>query len=280
MKYLFSILIVLLLFSCNRRRHPENDEILARVYDSYLFSSELENVIPAGINVKDSLMLAKNYINNWVRQNLVVYQAEHNLTEEQKDFEKQLESYRNSLITYQYETQLILQKLDTNISEIEIEAYYEQNRQNFDLRDNILICNFIALNPDTTDVELFGRLLQSDQISDIDTLRLLCTQQAASCYLNREKWVLFSDLTREIPISTYDEESFIRNNTFVKIKENYFVYLIRILDFRISGTESPIGFERDNIRRIILNKRKTTLIKTMENEIFNGALEKNEIEIF
>ncbi len=212
-----------------------------------------------------------------MRQNLVVVQADRNLTDEQKDFTKQLESYTNSLITYEYETQLILQKLDTNVSENQIEVYYGQNKQNFDLRDNILICNFIVLNPDTTDVDLFSELLKSDNITDLDTLRLLCTHAAVNCYLNREKWILFSDLKkREIPIQTYDEESFIRNKKFLEIKEGNLVYLIRILDFRITGDESPIGFERDNIRRIILNKRKKTNLikKTMENEIFNDALEK------
>jgi hypothetical protein len=90
------------------------------VDDKYLYSSELKDVIPLNTTVKDSLILAKNYINNWVREKLILRQALLNLSEEQLDFEKQLDNYRNSLIIYQYKSLLVNQKLDTAIKPSEI----------------------------------------------------------------------------------------------------------------------------------------------------------------
>ncbi|MDZ7741876.1 MAG: hypothetical protein U5Q03_09040 [Bacteroidota bacterium] len=274
------ILIILLLFVSCRNNGHENEEILARVYDKYLYSSELDKLIPPGTHAKDSLMLAKNFINNWVRQNLVIQQAEQNLTEEQKDFERQLETYRNSLIIYQYERLLIEQKLDTVVTEEQVADYYDKNPENFELRENLLIANYIVLESDARESRELAKLIQSDEAEDYEKIRQVCDSLGLECYLNNEKWISFTELNMHIPVNTLDEENFIRNKKFTEIKEEPYLYLLRIRDFRIKGDTAPLSYASDDIRRVILNKRKTMLIKQMEEEMFNSALEKNEIDIY
>ena len=65
--------------------------------------------------------------------------------ENQKDFQKQLEDYRKTLIIYSYEKELIRQKLDTNVAQEEIKAFYEENKQNFNLRDDILKVRYLKV---------------------------------------------------------------------------------------------------------------------------------------
>ena len=103
------------------------------MFDKYLNASDIEKIVPATVKGKDSVELVKNYIDNWVRQNLVLHKAEQNLNAEalNASIEKQLEDYKTSLITFAYEKELIRQKLDTGVSEIEIEDYYNKNPQNF-----------------------------------------------------------------------------------------------------------------------------------------------------
>ncbi len=274
------ILIVLLLFVSCRNNGHEDEEILARVYDKYLYSSELEKLITAGTSAKDSLMLAKNFINNWVRQNLVIHQAEKNLTEEQKDFEQQLETYRNSLIIFQYERLLIEQKLDTLVTEDQLTEYYEANPANFELRENLLIPNYIVLESGAEESRELAKLLQSDDNEDYEKISQICDSLGLECYLNKDKWISFTELSMNIPVNTLDEENFIRNKNFAEIKEEPYLYLLRIRDYRIKGDTAPISYVSDDIKRVILNKRKTSLIKQMEEDMFNSALEKNEIDIY
>ena len=60
---------------------------------------------------------------------MVLHNAEMNLSDEKKDVAKELEEYRNSLITYAYEADLVRQKLDTNVSESEISVFYKNHQQ-------------------------------------------------------------------------------------------------------------------------------------------------------
>ena len=88
MRYLIILLSVSLSFSCGGK-DPKEDAV-ARVYDNFLYQSDLKGVVPYGTSPKDSTALVEEFINTWTKKQLVLRKAESNLTEEQKDVEKQL----------------------------------------------------------------------------------------------------------------------------------------------------------------------------------------------
>ncbi len=280
MRKLWILIPIILFSSCRNNGADPDEEVLARVYDNYLYASELTPVIPRGTAVKDSLIIAKNYINNWVLQELLLNQAERNLSDEQMNFEKQLNIYRNSLIIYEYETLLIKQKLDTLISEDELNRYYDNNLAAFILRENIVQVKFVKFIADTVDARLLRRLLESDDPHDKAILDSTCTESAITYYLNDEEWMSFNKFSAMVPIRTLDQENYLRNHRFIEYDEKPFTYYIIIKDYKLINDTSPFGFEKANIKRIILNLRKTELINNMEDEIFDEALNKNSIEIY
>ena len=96
--------------------HRQDEKPLARVYDKYLYPSDLADAIPVTASRRDSAKIASQFINNWVHENVLIKQAELNLSEEQLNFNEQLNSYKNSLVIYAYEQALINEKLDTSVS--------------------------------------------------------------------------------------------------------------------------------------------------------------------
>ena len=141
MKYktLYILPFLILLLACsNNTTNDKNRIALAKVNDTYLYEDDLTDIVPDGTSVKDSIELLKKYVNNWVREMLIVQKAEDNLPSEQKNVEKQLQDYRNSLITYAYEKELVKQKLDTTLTNEEVELYYTNNKADFELKDNII----------------------------------------------------------------------------------------------------------------------------------------------
>ena len=121
-------LICLLAFvSCQNSKNGNGDRIVATVYDKTLYQSDLQSVLYEGISVNDSLVGTKAFIDNWIRRQLLIHQAENNIDKSELDFSRQLEDYRNSLIIYKYESMLIEQNLDTVVSDEEIAAYIEDN---------------------------------------------------------------------------------------------------------------------------------------------------------
>jgi hypothetical protein len=277
---ILSFAFLLILSACAVKNSTDNGNVLARVGDYYLYELDLEGAIPESVSAKDSLTIARNYINTWVREKLLLYQAEKNLTEDQKNFDKQIETYRNSLIIYQYESLLIKQQLSNEVTDEEIEEYYEKNKNNFELKKNIVKADYAILDIDSPYNDKIESLMRSNNMDFIDSLETYCELYARTYLINDDQWISFDELLNIIPIKTYNQEAFLKNNRFVEIEENNFKYFIKFIEFSVKDEISPLSFERENIISIILNKRKIELINKMHNQLFEDALNSDIVEIY
>lgn len=278
---LFFLLLVTSLVSCSSKNNEnENRKAIARANDAYLYQDDILNIVPKGTSAKDSIELVKKFIDNWIRERLVIQKAEDNLDESQKNVEKQLEAYRNSLITYTYEKELVKQKLDTTVTNEEIEEYYNTNKSNFELKDNIIKVIYVKVNKKAPGINKLEKWYKSDNAKDKQQLTDYCHQFAENFYLDENSWLLFDDLLKEIPIQTYNKELFLQNNRLVEVNDSLYNYYLNIKGFKIRNSISPLSFEKENIKNIILNKRKLQLVTKMKEDIYNDALNNKDIEIF
>ncbi len=275
--------MLFLLGACKRKEETTADQnriVIARANTAYLYADEVKDIVPFGTSTKDSLELIKKYIDNWVHETLVIQKAESNLSEDKKNVEKQLQDYRNSLITFAYEKELVNQKLDTVVTQNEIEEYYNNNKANFELRDNIIKVIYIKVNKTAPEMKKVKNWYKSDEPKDKEQLASYCHQFAANFYLDDNSWLFFDDLLKEIPIQTYNKELFLQNNRLVEVSDSLYNYFVNIKGFKIRNSLSPISFETENIKNIILNKRKLQLIAKMKEDVYNDAVNNNKIEIF
>jgi len=277
------IFFTLLLFglgACQYFKHESSRDAVAKVYENYLYKADLQGIVPEGTKAKDSIEITKSFINSWIRQTLVLHQAESNLSVEKQDFTRQLENYRNSLVIYEYESELIRQKLDTAVTMKEIEDYYTANHANFALRQNIVQVNYVTLSKNSPVIAKFCTLLKSDRLTDREKLEDLCQSSAASASLDNENWIPFTDLVKRVPLAVSDQVDFLDNNKYVELQDSIYRYLVRIKAYKTKNSVSPLSFEVANIRSIILNKRKLELVSRMQEDMFQEALKKKNFKIY
>lgn len=279
-KFIFIICILcLFVVSCNNSKSKPDDAV-ARVNDKYLTKKDILKLSFFDSSFEDSAAVVEAFIDKWIREQIIVNTAEKNLPDDKKDFETQLEAYRNSLIVFTYESELIRQKLDTSVSEYQIREYYEQNPAEFVLKDNIVKVIFVKLPADNSRISVFKNLILSEKPHDKTRLENEAKRYAANYFLDDNVWLLFDDLIKEVPIKTYNQEAFLKNNRFIEIKDADFYYLVNIKGFMIKESLSPLGFEKERIRNIIVNKRKVDLIKNTHQAIYKEALKNSEFEIY
>ena len=263
-----------------KKEKKPSELAIARAFDTYLYIENLKDIVPKRTSYKDSITIIHNYINNWLKQQVVLKKAEDNLNNEQKDVSDQLEEYRNSLITYIYESELIRQKLDTIVSDVEITDYYNFNQNNFTLKDNIVKATYLKVPYSAPKLDKVRIWYKSDTEKDSGLLAEYCHQFASDYFIATNEWLLFDELLKRIPIKTYDKEEYLRNNRYIEVKDTSGIFFINIRGFKIKESVSPLNFERDNIRTLIINKRKLALIEEMERSSFENALRENDIKIY
>ncbi len=272
--------LVFLFPSCKYFRKESDEKPLARVYDQYLYVEQLNGGIPSGISAEDSSQLAANFINNWVKQQLLIKKAELNLPEEKKDVQLQLEQYRNSLILYLYQEELVKQRLDTVVKQNELLSYYEENKQNFALKENILRTVYVKLDKQNKSVNKIRKWLKDEDADSKSKLKEYCSTQALKFSLDELKWFNPSELAEETGIDQNKIEQMARYPKIYEMDENDGYYIVKTLEYQLKDDISPLEFEVKNIRNIILNKRKMQLIEQLEKDVMKEGAIKNNFEIY
>ena len=274
------MILVFFIFSCAPDQQDEDGkEPVARVKDVYLYRTDLIDLVPEGTSKEDSVELVKKYIDSWVHETLVLEKAEKDLTDRQKNFKKLMEDYRRSLIIHAYEEALISQNLDTTVNNPEIDLYYKNHLSDFELKDNIINVTYVKVKKNAPKLDKLKQWYRSDNEKDIASLKSYCIQFAENYFIDNNTWLLFDDLLKEIPIKMYDKELFLQNNRFVEVQDSASFYFVNIKGFKIKNSLSPLSFEKDNIRSIILNRRKIELIGKMKEDVYNEGVKNNEFEI-
>jgi hypothetical protein len=280
MKIIFLFFIVFTITSCSYFNKNSTEIVIAKAYDDVLTNSDIVGIVPKGSTKNDSISIIKEYIDNWIHQKVVLHRAELNLSSKQKDFTKAMNEYRNSLVIYSYENELVRQKLDTTVTEKEIEDYYNNNTNDFELKDNIVKVIYVKTRLKDPANKRIKILYKSDRENDMKELAELCSRHALNSFLENDKWLLFNDLIKEIPIETYDQENYLKNHRFIEIQDSASYFFVNIKGFRIKEGISPLSLEKDNIRNIIANKRKISLIKDMEEQAYKEAVKKGDFKVY
>ena len=265
------VLALLMLVGCDYFEKNANEVVVAECYGTYLYASDLKGIVPEGTNPYDSLQRINDFIDSWIMRRILIHQAENNLNKEELDLKKQLDEYRNSLVLYAYETQLINQKLDTVVTEDEIEAYYEQNKENFQLRNTMVQAVYVILKEDCKQREEIEKLMSDPDTLLLQNLDILATYYAEKSYLDVDNWLRLDELIRIIPIEILNPEHFFKKNHFVTFDVDDLTYMVRFENYLLEESISPLAMERDHIRSIILAHRRKQLIERMKEATYKTA---------
>ena len=279
-KIILPILLLMLgLISCNSNNNDKGVP-LARVGDDYLYDKDLQGLLPPNTAPLDSIVWIRNYANKWVKTQLLIKKAKENLKPEQIDFNKQLEKYKNSLITYTYESMLIQQQLDTVVSDSEIASYYLSHKKDFVLLKNIVRTMYVVIENDKKLEKHFTNLFSLPDSVLLDSMEYNCNQYAQNYYIDTTTWLPFDKVLQIIPVKAYNQELFLQNNRFAKIKDQHLIYMIKFVDFKIKNDFSPLELEKENIKNIIINSRKINFIKVLHEKLYKNAAKRKEFEIY
>jgi len=225
-------------------------------------------------------MLANEYIRKWIRQELMIQKANENLSSEQKNLSKEIDEYRNSLIIYKYKNALLNEQLDTVVSTRQVEQYYYSNTDNFKLNSNIVKGVYVKIKLDIAKPGELKKMVTNNSAEGLIALREYCVQYAESFELFTDQWIDFKLLRNKLPLEIENpNELLLRTNVIEKKDDNYF-YIAGIHDFHSQNESAPIEYVNENIKNLILNKRKIEFLQQIEENVFKEGLRNKKFKIY
>lgn len=275
-KILLIIPLLLILSGCKTRENQPERRALAKVGETSLYYDQVPRLIQPGTSKADSTAIIQNYINNWARKELLFLKAQDNLAPENKnEIEKQLAETRANLVIYQYQRQMMLEKMDTTITEEELEAYYAANEKSFTLSSDIVKALFIKVPVDVPALDKIRSWSRSSDQKDLQQLETTCYQFAEKFDDFNEEWVTMDKLSVELPQEINNQDQYLKYNTSYETRDSASVYLISFRDYRLRYSLAPFDYVRNDIKSIILNNRRFEFLQSLENGIYNEGLKAN-----
>jgi len=270
------LLLIIILAGCGKKHNGQNRLMVASVGSAVLYFDQIPKMIQPGTSAADSTTIIQNYINGWARKELLFLKAQENLSGDYKrDIENQLQETRANLFIYQYQRQMMVEKMDTTISDDEMESYFAANAKKFTLSSNIVKALFIKLPLEVPNPDKIRSLSRSSQQKDLQQLETLCYQFAEKFDDFSEGWISMDRLSVELPMDIVNQDEFLRYNTFYETKDSSSIYLITFRDYRLRYTLAPYEYVKNDIKSIILNNRRFEFLQNLENGIYNDGLKAN-----
>ena len=277
------LLVTFIISSCHffQQKQDENKTAVAKVNNSFLYTEDLEGLVPSGSTGDDSIARAQNYIESWIRKQLMIDRAKSEISLNEAKIERKVMGYRYSLILYEFEKLFIESNLNTDVSNEEIEVYYRERSDNFLLKQSIFRCIYAKLPKESPSLSRFRRNIRSYPNSNLEDISEYTSQYAIDAFVDEEVWMNFDEVVNSTPLKNVkNKNQFLEKTTFSASTDDEFVYYLKILDYKVTNDLSPLEFVRENIENIIINKRKIELKKELEDAIYYEAETNQSFEIF
>ncbi len=282
LRNLVFILLVTAVSSCSffKKKKIVEKDVIARVNDDYLSASDIP-AITRGLSGKDSVEALKSYAESWIRKKLLLQKAEENIPEDDAGIVRKVEDYRESLVLYEYEKALISKRLDTVIKDDELAAQYEKLKSAFPLDKDVFQLCFIKLKKDVPDLDNARKwILKPHDEEDKRKLDGYCREYASGAATDTGVWFEKESILKDFPLSENDLALLVAGKTYKEFKNGDAIWFIKVTDMVKAGQPAPMDFIRDNLEKVITEKRRLDLTEKIYDRIYQDGVKSKSFELF
>ena len=275
--YPLFISITLLILSCSNINNDNSNDLIARAGENFLYQNDL----PSFSSRQDSLLRYKNFVELWAKEKLLYDLSLTNLSQSKKnELDLLIEKFKIDLYINSYKDLIVNSRIDSIVTNEEIESYYNANIDNFTLNETLLKYRYLKVPSDNININRIRRYIQRLSNDDRDFLDSL-NFQFAELKINDSVWFAERDVISSIEfINQTNKSNFMRVNRLYEIKDDQYINYFIVKDLLKSGNIPPLSYLYDRIKLNIINQRKIDLIKNINKEILNDALKSSKYEIY
>jgi len=276
----FLLIAIYILSACRPTKTLNEEDSLVQVYGNTLNRNEVEKIIPKNISSSDSLLIAENFIQKWIKDILTFEVAKRNIGKEETDINKLVEEYRRSLLRHRYQEYMIRSRLTSEIREAEKIAYYNENTEKFLLDKNLIKGLFLKISAESPRISDVRKWYRSQDPKELENIEKYSIQNASVYDYFYDQWVDFDEILDKMPIYVSNKPQYLQVNRTVELNDSAFYYFLNISEYLLAGNIAPYEYSNAQIQELMINNRKMDFLKTFEEELYQDAIRKGEVIFF
>lgn len=262
------VLANLLLAACQQKK----DRVVAQVYSHKLYASEVQKQLPSGMTTDDSLAFAARYIDSWISEQLLLAEAENELSMRDKQFQKEMAEYRNSLIRNRYLEKVTSDTSAFYVTDNEVRATIAQARTNFVNEKEIVRLNYVKVAVKSPIKEKVKEILfdETKRLLEKEKLTELCAD-SVEYFIDDDTWLFWDDIQLEVDIELKVPDGAFNQPQYIEKTTGESCYLIVILDYKSEQTGADSRDYFESVRTMLIQKKKTEFINQKLDELYQKA---------
>lgn len=256
-----------------------DDKLLAKANNKMLYLSELDGMFPDGIAAGDSVLIISAYAERWIREALMLHEAERNIPSD-LNIDKLVRDYRASLIRNNYEKILVEELLDSMVTQEELRAFYEKNKEQYQLETPIVRCYLVKVPLPVKDPEqLRDYWSDSDNKRNFTALVNYCNNYAEAHLLDKGTWYSVEDIAEQLPKGTLTADNISAKLDFIQ-RDGQFEYLFKVFEVKNRKDIAPLAYIEEQARKYILHQRKMKLLEQKKEEMYERAMRRGNVQVY
>lgn len=265
---------------CEQKHDHKGKEPLVEVVGKFLYKEDLQAALPLNLSADDSVLFAEHYIKNWVEDVLLFDKAEGNIPDSDK-IRNLVENYRKALVMHTYQEELVKQNLSNEITQKDIETYYEDNKSLFVLDKPIVKGLFIKVPLKSNGLSDVRRWYKRNSQDAIEKLEKYSLRNAVTYDYFYDHWRFLDEIEAIIPVKSWEEgEEYLKKNPNVELKDTAFCYFLHIEELQGKGKQKPLDFAQEEIKEILINLKRVEYINGVKEDLYRQASDRNKINYY
>lgn len=254
--------------------------MVAQVYQYKLYASEVRAVMPVGLSQDDSLVLVRDFIDSWVKEKLVLHEAEKNLSPREKNFERELAEYRNTLLINKYYDKLwMADSAGNSVTEQEISAFARNLDSRYTVDKEIVRVNYVKVPTASPQLPQVREILfnESRRTAEKEALETMLGD-TIEYLLDDDAWLYLDDIQNEVSFEIDAQKAAERGNVLhIEKAVGDQTVLLAILDYRSQRSVNETKEERAAAGMLLMNQRKAQFINQYVQELYDKAVKAGKI---
>ena len=274
MSFFFMILV-----SCESITSSNQDRLIARAENHYLYLSDLDRNLKSFLSEEDSLIKANNFINNWAREKLLFEKSLINLPQEKiSELTYLVDAYKNHLFINAYREFVLKSTMGFSDTKSLINTFYEANKQNFLLKEPIFRVRYISFPIDNVVRKQITRRFKRYNAEDVKFLDSL-SFQFSSYFLSDTLWLNQIEVKDQLKnLNQKQKELFLKSPNYYEVEDSLVIYLFELAEKLERGNIAPISYVENTIRDILFNQKKLELLRSFDNDVLRDAIKTKKFE--
>lgn len=255
----------------------EKKKVVAKLFDKEVYASDIHDVLGAAKGRKDSSQFVRTYLDKIALEKALLHKALGSGLVDMSDIEAKTNEFRNTLINLRYEKEYIKKNLDTVLTKQQLKEYYERNKISFVLNHEIFRGYYVVVPATVPRLEKLKEIMSSDKPHDFEELKSLCLRYASTFSIDPNLWMALPPALKGNGTNLHGAAG---SKHILSFEKEDYLYLVRVFDYKFANQQSPVEYVEENIKQILLNKRKIELLGKLSVEALDEARQNNKIEIY